>query len=385
MNRLPGIAGHFGGRLSRRELLAYLAAAPVLKASTPSPSQPVAIARCRAYDDSLTASLSTMFNQLGGLPRLVRNKTVTIKLNLTGSPGIRFQGRPLGLTHYTHPRVASSFAYLLDRAGAKRIRFVESCWASNGPLEEYLLDAGWNVRQLQSISKAVEFENTNALGNSKSYSRFRVPGGGLIYPAYDLNRAYQDTDVFVSLAKLKNHATCGVTLSMKNIFGITPASIYGDDAGRNEPNERPRSGRVATCHEGKRQPASSSPAELNPTSSRDPGYRMPRITAELTSARPIDLAIIDGVETTAGGEGPWIGGLRPMRPGVLIAGVNPVNVDAAATAVMGYNPRAPKGRKPFVDCDNTLLLAEGLGIGSADIKNIEVRGLPLAEALCPFG
>jgi uncharacterized protein (DUF362 family) len=74
-----------------------------------------------------------------------------------------------------------------------------------------------------------------------------------------------------------------------------------------------------------------------------------------------------------------------MRPGVLIAGVNPVNVDAAATAVMGYNPRAPKGRKPFVDCDNTLLLAEGLGIGSADIKNIEVRGLPLAEALCPFG
>ena len=39
------------------------------------------------------------------------------------------------------------------------------------------------------------------------------------------------------MAKLKNHETCGVTLSMKNIFGMTPASIYGDDAGRDEPNE----------------------------------------------------------------------------------------------------------------------------------------------------
>lgn len=389
MNSLPGVrkgaASRWGGRPSRRELLALLAAAPALKASVSAPAAPVAIARCRAYDDGVAAAMSAMFDDLGGLPRLVRNKTVTIKLNLTGSPGVRFQGRPLGSTHYTNPRVAASLAYLLDRAGARRIRFVESCWASSGPMEEYLLDSGWNVRQLQAISKAVEFENTNALGKGKRYSRFRVPGGGLVYPAYDLNHAYEDTDVFVSLAKLKNHATCGVTLSMKNIFGITPASIYGDDAGVQEPNENPRSGRGATCHEGKRQPAGGSPAERNPASSRDPGFRMPRIVAELTSARPIDIAIIDGVETVAGGEGPWVKGLRLMRPGVILAGTNAVNVDTAATAVMGYNPRAPKGQKPFADCDNTLLLAESLGAGSADVKNLDLRGLPLAEALCPFG
>ena len=71
-----------------------------------------------------------------------------------------------------------------------------------------------------------------------------------MFPAYDLNHAYQDTDVFVSMAKLKNHATCGVTLSMKNCFGITPASIYGDDAGVDEPNENPNAGRVETMHEG---------------------------------------------------------------------------------------------------------------------------------------
>ncbi|MFL6448894.1 MAG: DUF362 domain-containing protein [Bryobacteraceae bacterium] len=37
--------------------------------------------------------------------------------------------------------------------------------------------------------------------------------------------------MFVSLAKLKNHSVCGVTLSMKNLYGCVPLSIYGSDAG----------------------------------------------------------------------------------------------------------------------------------------------------------
>jgi uncharacterized protein (DUF362 family) len=227
-----------------------------------------------------------MFRQIGGLDRLVRGKTVTVKLNLTGSPALRVEGRPPGLTHYTHPRTAGAMAHLLGRAGARRIRFVESCWATSGPLEEYLLDSGWNVRTLINAAPNVEFENTNALGTGARYTRLEVPGGGLVFPAYDVNHSYQDTDVLVSMAKLKNHEICGVTLAMKNMFGITPASIYGDDAGRDEPNESPGKGRSETCHLGRRQPAASAPPELDPASSRDPGHRMPRITAELNAARP---------------------------------------------------------------------------------------------------
>ena len=270
--------------MTRRELLALAGAATGLRAKD-APVAPVSIARCRSYDEDLTAVIGTMFDQIGGLARLVRNKTVTVKLNLTGSPGLRFEGRPLGVTHYTHPKTVGALAHLLGRAGARRIRFVESCWASSGPLEEYLLDSGWNVRSLQNAAPGVEFENTNALGKGKRYARFKVPGGGLVFPAYDLNQAYEDTDVLVSMAKLKEHATCGVTLAMKNIFGITPASIYGDDAGPAEPNENPGKGRVETCHLGKRQPSRSAPGELDPASSRHPGYRMPRITAELTAAQ----------------------------------------------------------------------------------------------------
>jgi uncharacterized protein (DUF362 family) len=368
-------------KISRREWVAMMTAAPLLQAAPAAPAAPVSIAKCGSYDEDVTAKLSTMFDQLGGLDRLVRNKTVTIKLNLTGSPGLRFQGKPLGVTHYTHPKLVGATAHLMGKAGAKRIRFVESGWALGGPLEDYLLDSGWNVRALAAAAPGVEFENTNNLGKGKRYTRFKVPGGGLIFPAYDLNHAFEETDVFVSMAKLKNHETCGVTLSMKNCFGNTPASIYGDDAKTDEPNEKPTKGRVNVCHYGKRQPAKSAPGEIDPASSREPGYRMPRIVTDLVGARPIDLAIIDGIESVAGGEGPWIKGLRLVQPGVLIAGTNPVCTDAVATAVMGYSPRAERGAKPFQTCDNTLLLAESKGLGSADLKRIEVRGASIAEAL----
>jgi uncharacterized protein (DUF362 family) len=370
--------------MTRRELLALAGALPVarsLYAAPTTPALPVSIAKCASYDDDLNGTLSTMFDQIGGLGRIVRNKTVTIKLNLTGSPGLRFQGKPLGITHYTHPKLIGAVAHLMGEAGAQRIRFVESGWALSGPLEEYMLDSGWNVRAIANAAKNVEFENTNNLGKGKKYARFKVPNGGYLYPAYDLNHAFEDTDVFVSMAKLKNHETCGVTLSLKNCFGNSPASIYGDNAGVDEPNESPTSGRGAVFHAGKRPPSKSAPQELHPDSPRDPGYRVPRIVADLNAARPVNLAIIDGIESVSGGEGPWIKGLKLVQPGVLIAGVNPVNTDAVATAVMGYDPRAVRGTKPFVTCDNTLLLAEAHGIGTTDLKRIEVVGVPIEKAL----
>ena len=370
--------------MTRRELIAALSATGLASAAPTPPAPPVSLAKCQSYDDDLTTVLGTMFDQLGGLGRVVKNKTVTVKLNLTGSPALKFQGRPLGVTHYSHPKMVGAVAHLLTKAGAKRVRFVESAWATAGPLEEYMLDSGWNVRQLKSIAPSIVFENTNALGTSKTYQRFKVPSGGSIFPAFDLNKAYEETDVFMSMAKLKDHATCGITLAMKNIFGITPASIYGDDAGKNEPNESPTKGRVETCHNGKRQPSSCSPAEINTESSRESGYRMPRIVADLNAARPIDIALIDGIETVAGGEGPWIRGIRRVTPGLLIAGFNAVTTDTIGAAVMGYDPRAPKGAAPFVKCDNMLILAEGLGLGSADLKKIEVMGLTIDTAKYRF-
>jgi uncharacterized protein (DUF362 family) len=361
--------------MTRREWLAALGAAAGAPAAA-APTAPVAVERCPSYDEDLTAILGRMFDRIGGLERVVKGKTVTLKLNLTGSPALRLRGRAPGFTHYTHPKTAAATAHLIGRAGARRIRFDEGCFATSAPMEEFLLDSGWNLRSLQTIAPKVEFVNTNVLAGAKAYARVR-PSRGLIFPAYDLHPAYVETDVLVSMARLKEHAACGVTLAMKNMFGATPISIYGDDSGLQEPNESPATGRVSVCHDGKRQPSASAPAEIDPRSPRDPGHRMPRITAELCSARPIGISFIDGIETVAGGEGPWIQPLREVRPGLLVLGLNPVCTDTVGTALMGFDPRAGRGQAPFRNGDNTLLLAESLGLGTADLRRIEVAGPPL--------
>jgi uncharacterized protein (DUF362 family) len=366
--------------MTRREWLALIAATPLLQADTPpAPAAPVSISKCASYEEDVSAKLATMFDQLGGLQKLVRNKTVTIKLNLTGGPQSRLNGAAPGVTHMVHPKVIMATAYLMGRAGAKRIRFVESAW---GPrvLEEGLQAIDVDVKALQSSASGVEFENTNVLGQAKKYSRFKVPNP-YMYPEYVLNHSYEDTDVFVSIGKLKNHADCGVTLSLKNCFGIVPVSIYGDDAGVDEPNEKASRGRGAVCHVGTRQPAKIAPAELHPGVSKSAGYRVSRIVADLAVARPIHIAIIDGVESMAGGEGPWIRGVRAVKPGVIIAGLNPVCTDAVSTAVMGYNPRAVRGTKPFANADNTMLLAEAVGVGTTDLKRIDLRGVSIEKAM----
>src|SRR5438270_10833080 len=45
----------------------------------------VAIVSCRSYGPEVRAALEKSFDLLGGIGSLVKNKTVTVKLNLTGT------------------------------------------------------------------------------------------------------------------------------------------------------------------------------------------------------------------------------------------------------------------------------------------------------------
>ncbi|MFB3778545.1 MAG: DUF362 domain-containing protein [Bryobacteraceae bacterium] len=373
---------------SRRQFLGA-AAAGLYAAAKPArmraalPTAPIVIGRSPDYGSGLVPVLEGMFDKLGGLGRLVKGKTVAIKINMVGASYNRLDYLPAEETFWTHPRMTGAVAHLMGKAGARRIRVLEGVWSSNEPLEEAMIEAGWEPRDIAGAAPLVEFENTNFLGSGKKYSRFFVPGGGFLFPAYDLNHSYEDCDVFVSLTKMKEHGAAGVTLSMKNVFGATPISIYGAAAGENEPNENPEGGR-SYMHSGERQPPKSSLPEIDPTSPREAGYRIPRILADLAAARPIHLSIIDGVHTMVGGEGPWGAYCRPVQPGVIIAGMNPVNADAVGTAVMGFDPMAERGTAPFERCDSTLMLAEKHGLGSRDLRNIEVLGARIEDVRVEF-
>ena len=359
-------------------------ARPALAGALRTPASRVAIAQCQEYNRQVTDVLASMFNQLGGIEKLVNGKTVAIKLNLTGTPKDRLNTMPMQMTHWVHPQVIGSVVTLLGQAGAKRIRLLESAPFGTKPLEAFMVSAGWQPKDFASAAPHVEFENTNFLGSGKTYARFMVPGGGLMYAGYDLNHSYRDCDVFVSLAKLKEHRTAGVTLSMKNCFGITPCTIYSDNAPVDEPSIVP-SGFRGPMHSGSRVPPKSAPQPV--AQSTDPGFRVPRITADLVASRPIHLAVIDGIYTMTGGELPdqepnWIH--QAVHPGLLIAGMNCVATDAVATAVMGFDPMADRGTPPFEKCDSTLALAEHLGVGTRDLNRIEVVGTPIAKARYRF-
>jgi uncharacterized protein (DUF362 family) len=390
------------GNLTRRDWLAVSGlaasalsatraqAAPQAPARTASAAA-VSIAKVRSYDEDLVAQFRTMFDQVGGIGSQVQGKTVGIKVNLTGAN--RFEGYTAGDTHWVHPRVVGAVTAVLGQLGAKRIRILESAGGRrpDAKLEDKLLQGGWDVAALKNAAPLVEFEDTDGLGFGKQYSTFKVKTKPHIFPAFQLNHSYEDCDFFVSLGKAKGHEEMGITMSIKNMFGVTPTALYG--------------GRERIFHYGQVQAPSGAPAELDPQSNRYEGWRLPRILVDIIGARPIDLAINDAIVSTVGGEGPWVLGAKPIKPGFLVVGRNCVNTDTVTMATMGYNPRAGRHEAPyrlykgptnhpkeqltpadetFQYADNMMLLAEAVGIGSADLDKIDVRGVPIKDAVFDY-
>jgi uncharacterized protein (DUF362 family) len=373
----------------------------------------VSIAKVTGYDVDLVAQLEHMFDQIGGIGSLVLGKTVAMKLNLSGSSGTgRRVGLSAGQTSWVHPNVVGALTAVFAKLGAKRIRLLESTFRKRygAPLEDTLLNDGWDVNAIKSAAPIVEFEDTNGLGQGKQYSTLKVKSRPYIFPAFSFNHSYEDCDFFVSVAKMKNHEELGITLSMKNLFGITPELLYGlrpkpepaivSSVGNWSPWVRER-----VFHYGQVAPPDGVPQEIDPKSSRYEGWRMPRLLTDLCGARPIDLAVLDGIETLIGGEGTGMPGTKHGKPGLLVVGRNCVCTDAVAMATMGYNPRAGRHEAPFrlykspkdhpADqlippgethqyADNTVLMGDGAGLGSADVGIIDVRGMPIKDAIYDY-
>jgi len=356
------------------------AASPPADKSSSAPSSPVAIQRCESFEPQVfRKKLDAALNLIGGIGSLVRGKTVTIKINLTGMSWEPCCGLPAQETYITHPSTLAALCAALDDAGARRIVVIENYYRAEPP-EKILASAGWDIAALQSAGgHKVTFEDIRNRGPWPAYSRFKVPWGGFIYPAFDLNQRFEKTDVLVSLSKLKQHACAGVTMTIKNMFGNTPCALYGNDA----PNESALVHRTSMFHSGRKRPPAGVPDELAHGLSNSATVRVPRIVADIYGARPVDLTIVDGVRTLAGGEGSWNRGIRMVEPKVLLAGRNGVCTDAVGTAVMGFDPQAPDMKHPFQG-HNYLNLLASVGLGTNDLSRIEVLGLPLQEAVCSF-
>ncbi len=348
--------------------------------SVQAPASPVALLRCESYAPlEFRRALAGSFELLGGIGALARNKTIAVKLNLTGLSWKPVFGLPAQETYQTQPNTVAALCALLAEAGARRIVLVENLYWEKA-FEQVLTEAGWDVKAIHSAGEhRVVFEDTRNRGPWPGYSRFKVPWGGYMYPAFDMNERFEKCDTLISLAKLKQHATAGITGAVKNCFGNTPTSLYGDTA----PDERGLIHRAVMFHGGDKPVPKGVPAELAHHVPKESTMRVPNIVADIFGARPADLSIVDGVRTIRGGEGHWNAGIGLMRPKVLLAGRNGVCTDAVAPAVMGFDPQAGEGKTPFQGANHLQLLAAA-GVGTNDLSRIEVRGEAIKDVVCPF-
>src|ERR1700727_2918659 len=115
--------------MNRREMLATTGAATLGALCMPklmkgdAPASRVAIARCREYAQ-YGQQLSQAFDQIGGIEKMVRGKTVALKLNLTGNPK-KFPLTP-ELPYRSYPKSVEATVYLFAKAGARRVLMIES-------------------------------------------------------------------------------------------------------------------------------------------------------------------------------------------------------------------------------------------------------------------
>ena len=326
--------------------------APTVQPTGLSPT--VAIAKAATYDRSLIQKqVQAVLDGIGGLQDvLAHGNRVAIKVNITGSAHMtKLKGLPEVETYITHPEVVRALGQLLRDAGATKLYIVEALYAKS-----HWHDYGWD-QVAQDIGATLIDLNDPAPYND--FIQTPVPKFHYIYNQFTYHPILTDVDAFVSVPKMKCHNTLGVTQSMKNLIGTAPYHFY-----ELKETDNYRSG----FH--------GQPSETP--------VRLPKIVMDLNRARPVNLALIDGVMTVEGGEGPWVRGLNQVKAGVLLAGKDPVATDATATSVMNFDPTADYPNPPFVHAYNHLNLARNLGLGTNNMSEIKVVGTPVKDVQIQF-
>lgn len=293
-----------------------------------------------AADEKVYQALQRATEPLTGTwDRLGRARRIGIKFNQDKPPErqVRFQGQ---LQQLVSAKVARAVLRLLRERTSAELVCVDVSY--------YAMYHGTDPQQTGTVLPALrEFGVQYVDGTQPSHKMCPVPGGGQVFRQYMLPQAAADADEFVSVAKLKNHAFMGVTLSLKNLFGLMPG----------EPHNHTRH----YFHH---------------------LVRMPYMLADLGRIFNPALNVIDGLVGQAGREWGDGGAKGPPRvANVLVAGDNTVATDACATELMGHDPQADWLTPPYYRDRNAILVAASGGFGTADPAQVDFR----TEAQAPLG
>lgn len=272
-------------------------------------SRRVAIIPCSGYDgQALLAAIRAGWQSTR--PPDVRGKSVLIKPNIADySPN-----RPI----HTSPGLSSALVTLLREHGARHVVIAEGTPQNRD--SEWIFDQSGYA----SIARELNVPLIDLNYDSLKPKRNANPRARLL-KILELPETVLGADIVISVAKMKTHKLAGITLCLKNMFGIIPGIKYGWPKNLLHWNGIPRS------------------------------------ICEINSTIPPHYAIVDGIVGMEG-HGPIMG--TPKKVGVLVLGDNALAVDATAARIMGVDPAR-------VDY---LAMAQMFGLGSHRADFIDLVG-----------
>ena len=320
-------------------------------------------------------------NQSGAVLALFsKGKKVAIKINLTGGSGSASSSKLSGYTiteaMWTHPAVLQAVGqYILD-AGVNPSdlyivdSFWDTTWRNTGSTAPFGSSDVFGYRAVQQALGC----NVVDLNDTTPANIAAVPTGSnhFNFASLTMNKILQAVDVYVSIPKLKHHSAAGLTSALKNQVGTVPQSLYTitNDNGRRGALHHPTNGAAEWTY-------------------------LPESICDLNAARPVHLAVLDGIKNSTGGEGAWCPNFAPCSKHALIAGIDPVATDSIGAKLMGLDPEAASlplpapmtdGTATSSITDNYLYLLNGKGVGTNQLSQIRLigDGTSLVTSVSPY-
>jgi uncharacterized protein (DUF362 family) len=279
------------------------------------PASRVLIRKAASYQQELSELISESLREFN-LP--VQGKTVLLKPNLVGLD-------PLGAMN-THPAVIAATRESFLRLGAARVL------VGDGPAMDRDTHAILESVRLREFTGDLRRDFCDL--NLDDVERVVLETRASRLKELFLPKTVLGVDFLVSMPKLKTHHWAGVTLSLKNMFGIVPGSCYGW------------------------------PKNVLHWAGID------RAILDINAAARPDFVIVDGILGMEG-NGPIQG--TPKAAGLVLFGDDPVAVDATACRVMG-----------LVAEKVTYLARAGTMLGHLDPAKIQQLGESLDSVRTPF-
>jgi uncharacterized protein (DUF362 family) len=246
---------------------------------------------------------------MGGISRFVaKGKRVVLKPNMSFS-------NPPEWGSTTHPLVVATVAQACMDAGARRVMVLDYPLR---PAELCLERSG-----IREACKPIKGVYVLALGDRKFFREIRVPQGRILERVEVLEEVL-DSDVLINLPQAKTHSATGVSLGIKNLMGL----IWDRYSFHSK-------------------------------------YNINQALADLATVIRPQLTILDATRAlvTGGPGGPG----EVQKPGLIIAGIDPVAVDSYGVSVAPWYGQRFKGRQV-----EHLLVAHQRGLGQIDLDRLRI-------------